>query len=241
MKKQLFIILSAMLMASVSQFSIAAECDTVYGVDYVISKISQSKPHKRNTFELSLWRNQQQVIYINHQSATSTKWQKTANNRIRKVSYFDEFERAIEYEPSAALLATFERNFHIITYDVRNKMTLVATAGTGCEQVQQLELTDKNIKLKVWWQPSQQLVQKLERITASDKTLWQAKKVITAEQGFKSIVAKLHDYHATDYADIGDNESDPFLVKMINLGFVEHGASGFYDSQGHSLSGGHQH
>jgi len=48
-------------------------------------------------------------------------------------------------------------------------------------------------------------------------------------------------YQTTDYADIGDNEGDPFLAKMINLGFIEHGASGFYDANGKALGGGHSH
>jgi len=48
-------------------------------------------------------------------------------------------------------------------------------------------------------------------------------------------------YQTTDYADIGDNESDPFLLKMMNLGFIKHGASGFYDAQGHALKKRHNH
>ena len=49
------------------------------------------------------------------------------------------------------------------------------------------------------------------------------------------------DYQTTDYADIGDSESDPFLRKMINLGFVEHGSSGMYDAQGNDIGGEHHH
>lgn len=50
------------------------------------------------------------------------------------------------------------------------------------------------------------------------------------------------DSHATtDFADIGDNESDPFLMRMINLGFISHGASGFYDASGNMISSGAGH
>ncbi len=47
----------------------------------------------------------------------------------------------------------------------------------------------------------------------------------------------------TDGADIGDNEFDPFLLKMINQVHIEHSAAGFYDSKRMSLdtSHGHQH
>ncbi|MBX2880378.1 MAG: hypothetical protein KTR32_10625 [Granulosicoccus sp.] len=45
------------------------------------------------------------------------------------------------------------------------------------------------------------------------------------------------DKHFTmDFADIGDNESDPFLKTMITFGFISHGASGFYDSSGQQIS-----
>ena len=48
-------------------------------------------------------------------------------------------------------------------------------------------------------------------------------------------------YELTDYADIGDNESDPFLAKMINLGFIQDTHPGFYNSQGQAIGGRHQH
>lgn len=49
-------------------------------------------------------------------------------------------------------------------------------------------------------------------------------------------------YDSVDFAGIGDNEPDPFLARMINPGFIEHGDNNFYDSQGRVLSGqGHRH
>ncbi|MCG8613437.1 MAG: hypothetical protein MI864_23245, partial [Pseudomonadales bacterium] len=59
-------------------------------------------------------------------------------------------------------------------------------------------------------------------------------------EGASAFVATVQNYNATDFADIGDNESDPFLVKMINLGYVEHAHSGAYDSAGRAL-GSHNH
>ncbi|MFT6897794.1 MAG: hypothetical protein ACJA13_002205 [Paraglaciecola sp.] len=46
---------------------------------------------------------------------------------------------------------------------------------------------------------------------------------------------------APDVSDIGDDHSDPFLIKMVTLGFIEHGASGFYDDKGNALEGAHHH
>ena len=54
---------------------------------------------------------------------------------------------------------------------------------------------------------------------------------------------KREQYISTDYADIGDDHTEPFLTQMVNLGFIEGGASDFYNAQGEALQGehGHQH
>jgi hypothetical protein len=48
--------------------------------------------------------------------------------------------------------------------------------------------------------------------------------------------------------DIGDNEADPFLIKMINLGYIDHAPQAVYDANGnniaqpaHSHEHGHSH
>ena len=42
-------------------------------------------------------------------------------------------------------------------------------------------------------------------------------------------------------ADIGDDHTDPFLTNMVNQGFIEAGASGFYDQNGNAIGEGHRH
>ena len=62
-----------------------------------------------------------------------------------------------------------------------------------------------------------------------------------SDKAFSALTAN---YRDLDFADVGDNESDPFIAEMIHQGFIQHGNSGFYDSQGNQLSSnsqGHQH
>ena len=62
------------------------------------------------------------------------------------------------------------------------------------------------------------------------------------DSGLQQRLASRDDYTLIDFADIGDSEENPFVKKMINWGFVEHGASGFYDEHGHAIEGhGHAH
>ena len=35
-------------------------------------------------------------------------------------------------------------------------------------------------------------------------------------------------YQTTDFADIGDDHTDPFLTDMVHQGFIEHGSDGVY-------------
>ena len=73
------------------------------------------------------------------------------------------------------------------------------------------------------------------------QTLLSLNDVNSDTPAIKAQFAKWDNFQTTDYADIGDNESDPFLAKMINLGFIEHGATGFYNQQGEAIQGGHHH
>ncbi|RJG17922.1 hypothetical protein D4A39_05365 [Alcanivorax profundi] len=65
---------------------------------------------------------------------------------------------------------------------------------------------------------------------AENDTVWQ---LVSLEQVAESdTFARWSAWQSTDFADVGDNEADPFLRRMIALGFVEHGASGFYQADG---------
>lgn len=68
---------------------------------------------------------------------------------------------------------------------------------------------------------------------------WQL--VSIQQESMRDTFDRWHTWPSTDFADVGDNEADPFLRKMIALGFVEHGASGFYQANGETLQGGAHH
>jgi hypothetical protein len=89
--------------------------------------------------------------------------------------------------------------------------------------------------------PSVNMVKSLTETTPGMTREWQLKEMVTEDAAVKAAFELRDDYETTDYADIGDNESDPFLLKMINLGHISHGASGFYDEHGHQMDGRHQH
>ena len=102
-----------------------------------------------------------------------------------------------------------------------------------------LKKDGKTISLK--WLPHYRLIKSFSKETEVGKSSWILEDKIIDPKQIKKAFTAWENYQTTDYTDIGDNESDPFLMKMINLGFVEHGASGFYDAQGNTLEGEHHH
>ncbi len=72
-------------------------------------------------------------------------------------------------------------------------------------------------------------------------TVWRRLEIVSDPATVQAAFDRRASYLSTDYADIGDNESDPFLLRMINLGFIEHGGSGFYDADGHDMGAAHAH
>ncbi len=79
-------------------------------------------------------------------------------------------------------------------------------------------------------------------ITQGDKkSHWKLQKIERNQDVINQFFAQRANYQSTDFADIGDNESDPFLIKMINLGFIDHSASGIYNANGESMAIQHNH
>ena len=118
--------------------------------------------------------------------------------------------------------------------DVRDSMTLVSKQGSGCELVETWESEAQ--KEKLVWLPAQQIVVSYENPVLAWSLTEQG------DSGLQQRLVSRDDYTLIDFADIGDSEENPFVKKMINWGFVEHGASGFYDEHGHAIEGhGHAH
>ncbi|MCU4676148.1 hypothetical protein N7931_10955 [Catenovulum sp. 2E275] len=204
-------------------------------------QITESQQNHQQSRELTLWRNGEQVA---HQSDNIVElWQHLKNNQIRPIRYFTEHKRGIEYQPSEVTgKQSWSAKYQLLDKKLIDKMKLVSEQGQGCDKSQLLEFADKNIKIKVNWLPELQLAQSIQisqgQYAREIKLLSKNTDKTLINQQFKQWDL----YQTTDYADVGDNENDPFLAKMINQGFIEHGATGFYNQNGEMLQGhGHHH
>jgi hypothetical protein len=191
---------------------------------------------------LNIWRRGKEIAYEYPDIQMTEIWNQVGNTNIRPVKYFDAHQRAIEYQVlSGQKKVQWLSKYQLISEGLKEQMTLVKTEGSGCEELQYYSLQKKGKNYRMTWSTAYQLP-----LFYEDKT---------AESTFTlSLINKLNDsntineffklrdaYQTTDYADIGDNESDPFLLGMINLGFIEHGASGFYNAKGQQIPAQNEH
>ena len=197
--------------------------------------------------QLVLLRAQNSVFHINNQQV-ATQWTTLPHNHMKKTSYFIDDKRAIEYEATKTISnQAWQYHAQLLHPLFQKQSTLIETTGQDCDKLEHYQQQKNTKTVDIWWFPAKKLVQRIST-TLSDKTEsadkavnWQLAEVTYDNKMIQQQLDTFSAYQSTDFADIGDNESDPFFRKMINLGFIEHSASGFYDSEGNSLSSAHQH
>lgn len=211
------------------------------GATYVIAKsdIAQLSPVKHSSFKL--WRKGSNVLHIYPEKEISTKWHQLSNGYARKVSHFEHYQRSIEFEPTRLANDAWNNKYQLISDQLIAQMTLLVSQGEDCEQINHYQFSGKGISIELWWQPSIKLAHKIIYKENQVLTTWTLSDLSLANKDIEKALMQAKHYQTTDYADIGDNESDPFLRKMIHLGFVESGHGGFYDDKGNQLLNKHHH
>ena len=232
-----------------------SSCDMIsqhLGASYTISS------NGRNDVALEFWREANQVLYHYPDRQVADQWTLTRNGYLKPVRYFTEAERAIEYDAfdinGGKGSKDWESRSRWISQDSIDAMQLTGSSGEGCMRVETYESVvdagngknDSFSRVTLSWLPALQLVdnyqvRSIDSLGQRRVVQWQLDRLQTDQVLVEESIDAFDDFASTDYADIGDNESDPFLMKMIKLGFVQHGASGFYDSNGLPLNGGHVH
>ncbi|OZG74996.1 hypothetical protein BTA51_00920 [Hahella sp. CCB-MM4] len=240
-------ILAALLAGLVGQAEMTHQCDldpAHVGAKYEITS-QTTQPKKSSERVMYLWRNDKEVAHQYPQEQVTEIWNLVSDGRIRPIRYFESERRGIEYQPEDINKGKGDRNwpgkFQLISDQQKNKMTLVSSDGAGCDRIETYEFKDGKAQIRLSWLPALKLVQSYSVQQKHLSLQWQLTDVFDNQNRIQALFQSYRDYQLTDYADIGDNESDPFLQKLINLGFVSHGASGFYDDQGNVLESAHHH
>ena len=209
---------------------------------YETSIKSPSKDPK--TTSLHLWRNANNVAHEYPVTNITESWTLVRERFIKPTRYFDAHERAIEYQPGETIHGKKETDFsyryQLISDKLINAMSLDKKDGKGCDTVEYYSLESPQGKFTLKWLPYLKLVAFFSVDKNGVTREWKLTNV-DFNANTEAFFSKRRDYQSTDYADIGDDHTDPFLTKMVTQGFIEAGASGFYDEHGHSIGETHSH
>lgn len=233
----------ALLSYSSFLFATCKEDAGVIGAKYSITTANDGKG--ATTRFMKLWRYNQQVAHEYLNGNITEVWGKTSNGGLHLVRYFDRDQRGIEYQPGEIKISgtknVWEIKQQLISSELISNMLLQATEGKGCNKTERYKLKTTNREIQLQWQTNRRLIKSYSEETEHQKVTWELIEIVSVPEQIKNVFFSRTGFQTTDYADVGDNESDPFLMQMINLGFVEHGASGFYDSSGNKMDKPHAH
>lgn len=158
------------------------------------------------------------------------------------VRYFPAEKRSVTYRRGdlKALNIQHDREqlYHMVSPALLTHMNKTQLKQHTCFEAQGFEGKVNGMDSQVDWIASVALPQ---QFILGDVLSF---KLLTVEPySHEAFLTLTQGYQDLDFADVGDSESDPFIAKMINQGFIEHGSSGFYDSQGHAIEsqGHHSH
>ena len=134
----------------------------------------------------------------------------------------------------------------LISDSLLNKFTTIKISNEGCGRIEKKTYTNHKITMDLTWFSELRIVKTFTVKDALSGTVlesWSLQSVQLRSDEILNFFKSRHSYFSTDFADIGDDHTDPFLLKMMNLGFIEEGASGFYDIQGNAMidKKGHSH
>jgi|GEM_PF-1677927 len=239
--------------SSIIQADYNIETDIDSGVDSNLNsapelktaKSSQKNQHNHQTKKtaFTLVRNNAQVAYQFPNKNIIDIWLKYPNQQVALNRYFESQKRVIEYQPTELKRSVnWQKKYQLITHEQIKEMDLINQAGSGCYQQQEYQLKKDNLVVQLRWLPQLNLVKSLVVTQGEHTKKWQLTQIKSLQSDVEEFFTKRYNYQSTDYADIGDNESDPFLLNMINLGFIDHSPQGFYNSKGENISPtGHHH
>lgn len=176
--------------------------------------------------EIVLWRDGRRAAHEYPDSQVVNLWESTRNGRLRLVRYFDEYARGIEYDPGEVAAGEGERAWQLkrqfVPDALLESLEPVSLSGEGCDQRARYEWQAEGRQYQLDWLSQRQLPASYTLANDEVTVTWRLERLIGDPVEIRQAFARRDAYQTTDYADIGDNESDPFLQKMINQGFVEH-------------------
>lgn len=237
--KVLLSIFTLLFSSSTFSESLCDHYDQPLLATYQITHINQDNKKQQQT--LQILRTKNQVTYFYPEQAIGEQWLLQKNNRIRLTRYFEKYQRGIEYQ--AADMPNLEQGngswlqkYQLISPAFIAQLKKEKPEHSGCHDNEIFHSkAQRKQQITLKWNANYQLLLSLTIKQNQKTTTWALLDLQSNKQQITQRLANYETFQLTDYADIGDNEADPFLAKMINQGFIEHSHSGFYTADGGAM------
>lgn len=221
--------LFTLMLSGVLSFHLLAETCNV-SPEQLIAKYQIKQLDKQGQLQssqLDLYRYNQAVGHYFPDQTYGDWWSKNQNDQVMLMRYFPRYHKAIEYQAEdlkdKALnrKSFWQKKQQLISSSLLSKMQVEQVTGHGCYQVKILNLREDGKTYQVRWLPRLRLIERFDVLKGSKvQASWLLKEIVNDKALINTYVANIHQYQTTDYADIGDNEQDPLLSKMIYQGFT---------------------
>lgn len=220
-------------LVSATEFCPDARPTDAWGVSYQLGGDKQGT--------LLLLRQQAQTAFYNPQNQIAEWWRFDNPKHPQFSRVFGEAKRRIDYYAGdLRTLGVWVSQAEIESFTSEHlRQVLTKVPQSSCATAEAYEGEYQQVHYQLLWSTTLGLPLVLETEVGGKVSRWQAQQLLTNDT-VKQQLQQWQRYQRTDFADVGDNEQDPFLAKMINQGFVEHSEHAAYDSHGHPL-GNHGH
>ncbi|QYJ78388.1 hypothetical protein [Shewanella acanthi] len=194
---------------------------------------------KGQNWSMTLLRDGQDFI-IQRDATSFELW--SANGEY--VRYFPKEKRSVTYRRGDLLALNIQHDreqlYHLVSPTLTKRMHKTLLKHDGCFDAQGYAGKVNGVESELNWIEGIALP---KQFTLGEVTNFQLQYKLVSVEPFdaKAFAALTQHYQDIDFADVGDSESDPFIAKMINQGFIEHGSSGFYSSEGHAIGSQNDH
>ena len=205
-----------------------------FGVQYQLSGVQQGSLQLLRQGALTAYYNLANGVaeWWNFSNQTHPSFQRVFAKQQRRIDYYSGDLRTLNIHVSQTEIESFAAEY------LRAKLP---HQGAGsCANSQVYEGDYQHTHYHLVWSDTLSLPLSLTTVRDGKQQQWLATRLLSASDVTQRF-ATWQRYADTDYADIGDNETDPFLAQMINQGFIEHSEHAAYNSKGQPLSGQHIH
>ncbi|MCL1074763.1 hypothetical protein [Shewanella dokdonensis] len=219
--------------ASAAEFCPSSAPSNTWGIQYQLSGEKQGT--------LLLLRQQAQTVFYNPQNQVAEWWNFDNPQHPQFSRVFGEAKRRIDYYMGdLRTLGVQVSQTEIESFAAAHlRQVLTKEPQSACAEAEAYEGDYHQVHYRMLWSTALQLPLSLETTVQGKVSRWQAQQFVATDDVTQHF-QQWQTYKSTDFADVGDNEQDPFLAKMINQGFVEHSEHAAYDSHGNPL-GSHHH